>query len=95
MGVFRRIHRRVEPDPTFVCNTVLVPKGQSQQQFRFCGNYVEANTMIWKPAAPVPDTHAIIDALLHCTYMTAVDIRSGFQNLKVPPEFQNYTGLFT
>ena len=89
------MQRGVEPDPLFVSNSVLMEKVQSKQQYHFCGNYVEANTRMWKLAAPLPDTHAIIDALQHCTYMTAVDIRSGFQNLKVPPEFQNYTGLVT
>ena len=37
----------------------------------------------------------IIDAPQHCTYMSAVDIRSGFQNVTVPREFQTYTGLVT
>ena len=78
MGVYRQVQRGVEPDPLFVLNSILVEKGQSQQQYPFCGNYVEANARIWKPAAHLPDTHAIIDALQHCTYMTTVDIRSGF-----------------
>lgn len=78
MGVYRKVQRHVEPDPLFVSNSILVAKGQSQQEYRFCGNYVEANARVHKPAAPLPDCAAIVDALQNCTFMSAVDIRSGF-----------------
>ena len=63
MGVYRKVNRHEEDDPLFVSNSVLVAKGQSQQEYRFCGNYVEANSRICKPASPLPDCPAIVDAL--------------------------------
>ena len=77
MGVYQRIKHHLKPDPVFLFNSILVAKGQLQQEYRFCGNYVEANTCIYKLAALLPDCTTIVDALQGCTYMTIVDIQSG------------------
>ena len=78
MGEYQKIEHHLATDPMFVFNSILVAKGQSEQEYRFCGNYVEANAHIRKPPAPLPDCSAIVDELQGCTYMSAVDIRSGF-----------------
>ena len=46
MGVIREIDRSKEPDPVFVINAILVKGGQSQQQYRLCGNFPEVNARI-------------------------------------------------
>ena len=40
LGVLRRIDRGKERDPVFVTNLVLVKGGQSQTDYRMCGNFV-------------------------------------------------------
>ena len=87
MGAHQKIRREVEPDLLCVCNSIPITKGQSQQKYRFCENYVKANARIRKPVAHLLNTHAIVDEMQGCTYMSAVDIRPGFQNVKVLKEY--------
>lgn len=46
LGVMKEIVRGVDKEPAFICNVVLVKEGQSQQKFRFCGNFPPANQRI-------------------------------------------------
>lgn len=63
LGVLREVVKGQEPDPTFVTNVVLVAGGQSQQDYRLCGNFVQPNTRIKPPAHPLIDCQSALDGL--------------------------------
>ena len=43
LELVRRVKPGVDPDPEFVSQVVLVKNGQTQQDYRFCGNFVQLN----------------------------------------------------
>ncbi len=59
----RKVIKGKEPDPKFVTNVVLVKGGQSQTEYRLCGNFVQPNMRIKPPAHPMIDCRACLDAL--------------------------------
>lgn len=75
MGVMREVKKGEESDPQFVTNVVLVPDGQSQQDFRFCGNFVQPNTRIQPPAHPLIDCQSALDNLQGSTVLSGIDIK--------------------
>lgn len=84
--------RGKEDDPTFVSNLLLVPK---KDAWREVANLVTVNTRIGQAVHPVPDCMTVLNELQGSTVLTALDIKSGFHNIPIPPELQRYCGLVT
>ena len=57
-----------------------------QQDYRACGNFVQANTRIRPPAFQIPDCAATLDMMEGCSLYSAFDIKAGFLNIEIAPE---------
>ena len=84
LGVMREVKKGVEDDPLFVTNVVLVAGGQSQTDYRLCGNFVEPNRRIKQSAHPLTDCKSALDNLQGCKIISSLDIKAAFQNIWVP-----------
>lgn len=74
---------------------VLVPEGQSGQDYRLCCSYVGLNSKTAAPFWPAPDTQSVIDALYNATAMSQIDLKAGFWNIPVAPESIALTAIVT
>ena len=83
LGVMRRVVQGVDPDPTFTCSVVLVPKGQSGQEYRMCANVTEVNARTILPVYNIPDMQTVVDGLGDSTLFSMLDLTAGFNNIEV------------
>lgn len=63
LGVVRRVDTLREPPPTFTCNVVLVPEGQTGQAFRACSNVVDVNHRSRRRVYPIGDCQQALDRI--------------------------------
>ena len=50
-------------------------------------NLIEANTRIQEPAFPLHDCMEIIDGISDCRVFSALDLKAGFLNVPVHPDW--------
>jgi hypothetical protein len=91
----KEIVKGKDPDPEFVTNSVLVKGGQSQTDYRFCGNFPQTNSRIKAPAHPMIDCRSSLDGLQGCRIISGIDVKAAFLNIWVPKRLQKYLGIIT
>ena len=77
----------MDPVPTFVQNVVLVAGAQSSQDYRACANFIQCNSRVEEPAHPMHDCQEILDELGHCRVYSAMDLKAGFLNVPIHPDW--------
>jgi len=72
--------------------TLLVKKDGSR---RFCGDYRPLNVQTRRDMFPMPLVEDVIDQLGKSTWFTALDLQSGFWQIRMAPEDMKKTALIT
>ena len=82
-------------EPRFLSNVVLVPAGQSGQDYRMCVNLTEVNARTVASKRFIPDTQSVNDALHRSKFASTLDLKAGFHNVVIEPSSQQYAGFIT
>ena len=77
------IRSRVNPAPDFESSVVLIKLGQSQQDYRFCGNFVQHSYRVLLPPHPMPECMVILDETLDWLLISVIDIKGAFNNIPI------------
>ena len=93
MGVYEAISNPADVD--FAVSVVLVPSGQSGQEYRVCMNLPAVNARIRDSALPLPDCQSAIDSMGAATLFSNLDIKAGFNNIPVAAASLRYMGMVT
>lgn len=82
-------------NPKVLSPIVLVPEGQSGQDYRLCISYVGVNQRTRDPAYPMPDCSQILDALVSAEIFSCIDIKAGFNNIPMESRSIPITGIIS
>ena len=65
------------------CNVVLVPGGQTDQDYRMTVNYQLLNARLKRDAFPLPDVRGILDRVASFPWYSQLDLKAGFHAIPV------------
>ena len=74
--------KRVRACPN-ACNVVLVPGGQTDQDFCMMVNYQLLNARLKRDAFPLPDVRGILDPVASFPWYSQLDLKAGFHAIPV------------
>jgi len=77
----------------YACRVTLPVKKDGSR--RFCGDYKPLNLQTWRDSFPMPLVEDIISQLGKSAWFTALDLQSGFWQIKMAPEDMGKTALVT
>ncbi len=80
-------------DSAYVCRVTLPVKKDGSR--RFCGDYQPLNLQTRRDSFPMPLVDDVISQLGRSAWFTALDLQSGFWQIRVAPEDMNKTTLIT
>ncbi len=80
-------------DSEYACRVTLPVKRDGSR--RFCGDYRPLNKQIRRDAFPMPLVDNVISQLGKSTWFTALDLQSGFWQIRMAPEDVKKTVLIT
>jgi len=77
----------------YACRVTLPMKKDGNR--RFCGDYRSLNAQTRRDMFPMPLVEDVIDQLGKSTWFTALDLQSGFWQIRMAPEDMKKTVLIT
>jgi hypothetical protein len=77
----------------YACHVTLLAKKDGSR--RFCGDYWPLNAQTRRDSFPMPLVEDVIDQLGNSTWFTALDLQSGFWQIRMAPEDVKKTALIT
>jgi Reverse transcriptase (RNA-dependent DNA polymerase) len=69
-----------EPAP-MVTALVLVPEGQTGQDYRICQNLIPVNKRTPELQQPCGDTRRVLQRMLRRKYASLIDLKAGYHNI--------------
>jgi len=78
---------------TYACRVMLLVKRDGSK--RFCGDYRPLNAQTRQDMFLMPLVEDVIDQLGKSTWFTALDLQSGFWQIRMAPEDMKKTALIT
>ncbi len=80
-------------DSEYACRVTLLVKKDGSR--RFCGDYRPLNRQTRRDAFPMPLVDDVISQLGKSTWFSALDLQSGFWQIRMAPEDVKKTALIT
>jgi hypothetical protein len=80
-------------DSTYACRVTLPVKKDASR--RFCGDYRPLNLQTMRDSFPMPLVDDVISQLGRSAWFTALDLQSGFWQIRMAPENMKKTALIT
>ncbi len=77
----------------YACRVTLPAKKDGSRHF--CGDYRPLNAQTRRDSFPMPLVEDVIDQLGNLTWFTALDLQSGFWQIRMAPEDVKKTALIT
>jgi hypothetical protein len=77
----------------YACRITLLAKKDGSR--RFCGDYRPLNAQTRRDSFPMPLVEDVIDQLGNSTWFIALDLQSGFWQIRMAPEDVKKTALIT
>ena len=74
------------------CNTVVLVS-KKDGTLRFCVNFTHLNIQMRKDSYPLPHIQEALKSMVGVAHFSSMDFKSGFWQIKMVPELQQYTAF--
>ena len=80
----------IHPSQSLWCNTVVLVR-KKDDTLHFCIDFKHLNTWTRQDSYPLPNIQEALESMAGVTHFSSMDFKSGFWQIKMAPELQQYT----
>ena len=80
------------PSQSLWCNVVVLVR-KKDGALHFCVNFRHLNAWMKKDSYPLPNIQEALESMAGSAHFSSMDFKSGFWQIKMAPELQQYTAF--